>query len=215
MEDPNKRIFEIARRMEAMAMVGIQFGTGYDLERSEETRALALELLALSSFHTTKNYDVLLPLRPDYPTAKVDIRAIVFNSVGQLLMVQERSDTCWTPPGGWADIGYTPAQVAIKETREEAGLDVTPTHVMAIFDKSGFEHPPHVFHTYKVFLFCTLNDQKIQEPLAGHEVLAAAWFSPNQLPELSLERITLSQLDFIFTWFANGYSELPSNVLFN
>ena len=33
-------------------------------------------------------------------------------------------DGDWSLPGGWGDIGFTPSEVAIKETKEESGFDV-------------------------------------------------------------------------------------------
>lgn len=59
-----------------------------------------------------------------YKTPKVDVRAVVFNDRNEILMVKEKIDDCWSLPGGWADIGYSPSEVAEKETREEAGADV-------------------------------------------------------------------------------------------
>lgn len=62
--------------------------------------------------------------RNGYQTPKVDIRAVIFNESGEILMVKEKVDGCWSLPGGWADVGYTPSEVAVKEVREETGLEV-------------------------------------------------------------------------------------------
>jgi 8-oxo-dGTP pyrophosphatase MutT (NUDIX family) len=49
-------------------------------------------------------------------------------------------DGRWTLPGGWADIGCTPFEVAAKEVLEEAGLIVRPVRLLALFDKRKQPH---------------------------------------------------------------------------
>ncbi len=48
------------------------------------------------------------PRRDDRPTDRI-------------LLVQERDDGGWAMPGGWADVGESAAEAAVRETREEAG----------------------------------------------------------------------------------------------
>ena len=43
-------------------------------------------------------------------------------------------------PGGWADIGYTPTEVAAKEVFEETGYEVDHFKLLAIFDKENINH---------------------------------------------------------------------------
>ncbi len=38
--------------------------------------------------------------------------------------MQERDDGGWAMPGGWADVGESAAEAAVRETREEAGVKV-------------------------------------------------------------------------------------------
>jgi ADP-ribose pyrophosphatase YjhB (NUDIX family) len=39
----------------------------------------------------------------------VDVQVIVFRA-GQILLIREKEDDLWSIPGGWADIGESPAQ---------------------------------------------------------------------------------------------------------
>ena len=52
---------------------------------------------------------------PGYVTPKVAIGAIVGNDAGELLLVQRADSGIWLYPTGWADVGYSPAEVAVKE----------------------------------------------------------------------------------------------------
>ena len=59
---------------------------------------------------------------PGYVTPKVAIGAIVGNDDGELLLVQRADSKVWLYPTGWADVGYSPSEVAVKEVREETGM---------------------------------------------------------------------------------------------
>jgi 8-oxo-dGTP pyrophosphatase MutT (NUDIX family) len=52
-----------------------------------------------------------------------------------LLIREKVDDGRWTLPGGWADVGYTPFEVASKEAYEETGLIVKPVRLLALLDK--------------------------------------------------------------------------------
>ena len=55
----------------------------------------------------------------------VAIGAVVGNDDGEILLVQRADSGIWLYPTGWADVGYSPAEVAVKEVEEETGLRVT------------------------------------------------------------------------------------------
>ncbi len=40
---------------------------------------------------------------------------------GEILLIREKEDGLWSLPGGWADIGKSPAQATAREVREESG----------------------------------------------------------------------------------------------
>jgi 8-oxo-dGTP pyrophosphatase MutT (NUDIX family) len=58
---------------------------------------------------------------PGYVTPKVAVGAIVGNDAGEILLVQRKDSGIWLYPTGWADVGYSPAEVAVKEVSEETG----------------------------------------------------------------------------------------------
>jgi len=59
---------------------------------------------------------------PGYVTPKVAIGAVVGDDQGRLLLIQRADSGVWLYPTGWADVGYSPAEVAVKEVREETGI---------------------------------------------------------------------------------------------
>ena len=77
-----------------------------------------------------------------YQTPKVDVRAVLFRGADEVLLVRETLDgSRWTLPGGWADVGLTPFEVAEKEAHEETGLRVRAGRLLALFDKKRHATP--------------------------------------------------------------------------
>jgi ADP-ribose pyrophosphatase YjhB (NUDIX family) len=144
-----------------------------------------------------------------YQTPKVDVRVVLFRGSNELLMVREKADqNRWTPPGGWADVGCTPFEVAAKEALEETGLVVKPVRLLALFDKRKHGHPPQPWYAYKAFILCEIHAGALLQETS--ETLEARWFKQTELPlhELSLDRITPSQLETLFAFARNP--DLPA-----
>ena len=80
----------------------------------------------------------------------------------------------WALPGGGVEDGETPEQGALREAREEIGLDVAPESLIDL-DKVRTETGMG-FHTFGVHA-----KQKIQ-PKLNDEHLGYGWFSPDALP---------------------------------
>ena len=55
---------------------------------------------------------------PGYVTPKVAVGAAVGNDKGEILLVKRADSGVWLYPTGWADIGYSAAEVVVKEVEE-------------------------------------------------------------------------------------------------
>jgi ADP-ribose pyrophosphatase YjhB (NUDIX family) len=133
----------------------------------------------------------------------------MFDDSRQVLLVREKTDAGrWTLPGGWADVGYSPFEVAVKEAREESGLEVRATRLLALLDKRKHDHPAQPWYIYKAFIRCEVKGGALAQETA--ETSGARWFTQKQLKEieLSADRITEGQLDLLFR-FADD-PELPT-----
>ena len=69
-----------------------------------------------------------------YVTPKVAVGAIVGNERGELLLIQRGDSGVWLYPTGWADVGYSAAEVVVKEVAEETGIEVEPVRLIAVLD---------------------------------------------------------------------------------
>jgi ABC-type multidrug transport system fused ATPase/permease subunit/ADP-ribose pyrophosphatase YjhB (NUDIX family) len=132
-----------------------------------------------------------------YATPKVDVRAAVFRE-GRLLLVREREDGRWALPGGWADIGDPPSAAVVREVKEESGYDVKVRKLLALLDRNLHGHPPIPYHAYKLFFLCDLVGGNGQ---AGQETDAVDFFGHDNIPSLSLTRVTPAQVARLFEHF--------------
>jgi ADP-ribose pyrophosphatase YjhB (NUDIX family) len=193
------------KRILALSQTGLAFQPGeYDRERYEEIREISLALLADMSNAPVEQIISLLPYEVGYVTPKVDIRAVIFRGDDEVLMVQEKIDhDRWTLPGGWADVGYTPSEVAVKETFEETGLQAEAVRLLAVFDKRKHDHPEELWYVYKFFILCKITGGKILETTT--ETSGVAWVKFDALAglDLSANRVTYSQISQILPFAAD------------
>ena len=116
---------------------------------------------------------------PGYVTPKVAIGAVVGNDNGELLLVQRADSGIWLYPTGWADVGYSPAEVAVKEVEEETGVQCEPVRLLSVIDgqRMGFSR----FGMYMLLFYCRATGGELTpHPLETSDV---GWFGPAGLPE--------------------------------
>lgn len=181
------------RRLQAVAQSGLTYARNpYDVERYEQVRWIAAEIAASRSGSTAEDVDDLFSGETGYATPKVDVRALVLNDEGAVLLVREKEDGLWTLPGGWVDVGESPSESVEREVREESGYEVRAARLLALWDRDKHPHPPLPFHVYKVVFYCELRGGT---PLAAStETDGVGFFDRDSLPELSLGRITPEQV---------------------
>lgn len=189
-------LLNLAKRVQALSENGQHYAeSDYDMDRYTELEKISVEMISLITDSKIEAVSAGIEEKNGYRTPKVDVRAVVFNEKDEILMVREEIDGNWSLPGGWADVGYTPAEIAVKETFEEAGMDVEAGRLLAIFDKKCHNHPPDIFYAYKIFIECNpLNDTLN----TGYETSDAGFFSIDKLPDLSTPRNTKEQIEMMY-----------------
>ncbi len=71
---------------------------------------------------------------PGYVTPKVAVGAAVGNGKDEMLLIQRADSGVWLYPTGWADVGYSAAEVVVKEVEEETGIEVEVERLIAVLD---------------------------------------------------------------------------------
>ncbi len=191
-----------AQRLQALAQTGLTFAVNdFDRDRYGQIAAIASEMMAAGGMGEADGLQKLFSQQQGYTTPKVDVRGVVIHK-GKLLLVREKlDDGRWTLPGGWADVGESPALATEREIEEEAGYTARAVKLLALYDRNKHGHTPYIFHAYKVFFRCELvND--VQHLVANVETEETGWFAEDELAalELSIGRVTLRQIKRFFEY---------------
>lgn len=192
----HSELLMLAKRIQAIAENGLHYAeSDYDQDRYGDLEEISTRIISLVTNLSHETIKMVTPEKNGYRTPKIDVRCVIYNDQDEILMVKERVDSCWSLPGGWCDVGYTPTEVAEKEAFEEAGIIVKAKRVLAIFDKKCHDHPEDLFYTYKIFMDCKAENFEIS---TGMETLDVGFFKQHELPELSTPRNTAGQIHKMF-----------------
>lgn len=198
---PNPKWLQWAQEIQAIAQAGLTYSKDpYDQERYHQLRQIAIDILSGCTSIPREEVRVALEAEVGYLTPKVDVRAVVFNDHGQVLMVRERAEGLWSLPGGWADVGVSPGEVAVREVFEESGFQVRPLKLLAVLDRAKHPHPPLIWHVYKIFIRCELVSGRPQDSL---ETNGTGFFDRFSIPPLSASRVTEAQIRRMFEHYDN------------
>ncbi len=204
---PQPEWLDWIQRLQAIANNGLFYAEDpFDTERYGQIRDIAAEITAAHTGSDLKIIQGLFAHDNGYITPKIDVRSAVFKGDTIILLVKEMADGLWTLPGGWADIGDSPAEAAERETREESGYEARAVKLMAAYDRHKHDHPPHEFHAYKLFFLCELTGG---EAKTSYETTDVGFFREDDLPPLSVARVTAKQIARFFEHYRNP--DLPTD----
>ena len=128
----NPKWLQWAKLLQSIAQNGLTFAQDpYDRDRYTQLQRIAAEIMSTQSGAEFPQLLDLLQQERGYATPKVDVRAAVFRH-DEILLVREREDGRWSLPGGWADVGESPSQVAVREIMEESGYSARAVKLLAV-----------------------------------------------------------------------------------
>lgn len=174
-----------AETLSGVARTGLGFTQSlYEKERFEEVLKVAADIraAAIEEAEADALFEEWLATVGEgvagYVTPKVAVAAVVGNDQNEILLTQRADSGVWLYPVGWADVGYSPSEVAIKEVHEETGIEVEPVSVIAVFDglRLGFARLP----LYSIVFHCrVLGGELLGHPLETRDV---GFFARDALP---------------------------------
>ncbi len=191
---PENRVtdLDLVRWSEALAGIartGLAFTQSlYERERFEEVLKVAADIRVAAN-HEGGRFDEAEVVAgwlnsvgqgvAGYVTPKVAVGAIVGNDRNQILLIQRADSGVWLYPTGWADVGYSPAEVVVKEVEEETGILVEPLRLIAVID--GLRLGSRGLPFYSLVFHCrALGGELSPHPLETSDV---GWFTESDMPE--------------------------------
>ena len=113
-----------------IARTGLGFTDSlYERERFEEVLAVAADIKVAAGLEFDTDSVVYEWMKQvgdgvgGYVTPKVAVGAVVGDDDGRILLIQRADSGIWLYPTGWADVGYSASEVAVKEVWEETGIE--------------------------------------------------------------------------------------------
>lgn len=126
------------------------------------------------------------PRAPEANSIVPAASAIVVNAEGKILLHRRSDNDFWALPGGAMEIGETIGQTAIRETKEETGLDVELEYIVGIYT-----NPRHVVafsdgevrQQFSMCFACRLVGGEIK---VSDESTEVGFFSPEEIEHLNM-----------------------------
>ena len=112
--------------------------------------------------------------------------AIVVDDAGRILLHRRTDNALWSIPGGAMEVGESIAETAVREVKEETGLDVAPERVVGIYS-----NPQHVVEyadgevrqQFSVCFACRLIGGELA---TSDESLEVGFFTPTQIEAMPM-----------------------------
>lgn len=126
----------LLEEVQAIARTGLAFSRDvYDRERYERLLELSCEKYGELLDMPSTEVKTRLSGELGYITPKIGTEAAVFNDSGEILLMERPDGTGWCMPCGWVEPNEKPADGAVRETREETGLEVKVRRFVGVFSR--------------------------------------------------------------------------------
>lgn len=183
MTELQQQLYLLADEMRSMASVGRHFaGNVYEVERAHRIMELAVQLAALAEGSTADSLGPAFAAEPWLRFSPwLGAEAVVQNEQGEILLIQRSDNQLWCLPGGLAEVGRSPAESALRELWEEAGLRGRVERLLAVFNGPSWGSRSKMHGVMMAFqVEC---DNLMPQP--GIEALDARFFAYDAIPELT------------------------------
>ncbi|MDP9266148.1 MAG: NUDIX hydrolase N-terminal domain-containing protein [Chloroflexota bacterium] len=176
--EPSQRLRLWAHELAAMARTGLEYGTDpYDRERYARMAGIADGIAAMT---IDADFSPERPYLPDlgYTTPKTGCNVAAFDAQGRLCLIQRADNRRWALPGGFCEVGSTPSENALRELREEAGLEAELDSLVGVYDNNRFNSRS----PYHIYTCCFRGRVIGGVPTPSIETLDVRFVAPDSLP---------------------------------
>ncbi|KAB1107475.1 NUDIX domain-containing protein [Micromonospora aurantiaca] len=138
------------------------------------------------------------PNAPKPNSIVVAVTVFVQDELGRVLLIQRTDNGLWALPGGGQDFGEYIAETAVRETREEAGVEVEVTGVVGIYT-----NPNHVVEysdgeVRQQFSICFRGRYVSGQPTPSDESSEVRWVGRDELDDLTIHPSMRLRIDHGF-----------------
>ncbi|OGO00887.1 MAG: hypothetical protein A2Y58_01470 [Chloroflexi bacterium RBG_13_51_52] len=180
-KDAVSSLYCIADELQAVATLGLQYARNdYERERYEKVLAASRRIINIADGKSVINdysryHDISGHICP-----LLGADAAVFRN-GQILLIKRLDNGLWGTPGGMVEVGETLTNAALRELKEETGLNGKVVRLLGIFDSRIWKSQ------LKSQLYHVIFEVKVTrgKPVTSNETTDYGFFSADKLPPLS------------------------------
>lgn len=176
---PSEQLRFWAHELASMARTGLEFATDeYDRDRYVRMSRIAEEMAALV---IGVEFTPERPYLPDVGIAspKVGCSVAAFDRDGRVALIQRADNRRWALPGGYAEVGTSPSENALRELREETGFTAELERLVGVYDNRRFGSVA----AYQFYICCFRARITGGEPTRSKETVDVVLVDPDDLPE--------------------------------
>jgi ADP-ribose pyrophosphatase YjhB (NUDIX family) len=145
------------------------------------------------------------PNAPKPNSIVVAVTVFVQDEQGRVLLIRRTDNGLWALPGGAQDFGEYIAETAVRETREETGVEIEVTGVVGIYT-----NPNHLVEysdgeVRQQFSICFRGRYIAGEPTNSDESSDVRWIRQSELDDLSIHPSMRLRIDHGFEELRQAY----------
>jgi ADP-ribose pyrophosphatase YjhB (NUDIX family) len=130
-------VLSLLDTLQAIARNGLTYASNpYDRERYERLMELATHAYGELFAVPAEEIRARLLSEIGCVTPKVGADAAIFNADGEILLMERADGSGWCLPCGWVEQNERPIDAAIREAREETGLEVEVRQLVGVFTRA-------------------------------------------------------------------------------
>jgi len=172
-------ILALLDELRAMARTGLNYADDpYDEERYERILELVQQYYGRTLDVPAEDVRDRLADELGQVTPKVGVEAVVFDADGQVLVMKRPGSGAWCLPGGAVEMDETPEAAAVREAREETGLDVRPETLVGAYRRAPA--PDYPYTSVLLPYLCTVTGGSLE---LAHEGEALQYYAIDDVPE--------------------------------
>ena len=120
----------------------------------------------------------------------------VFDRDGRVLLQRRGDSRRWGFPGGAIELGETPEMAAIREVREETGLQVKVSELIGIYTDGHMSYP-NGDQAHSICIFYALEATGGTLQCDQDETLELRYFALDEMPELFCKQHEEAKMDLL------------------